>query len=777
VPTPSLLLRLRDLLCGFFRASRSRTYQRRSARISRGLGIAGWSALLICGAVLLLTPASGSGRKVAESAGSLLIASLFVILSARLVAASIAWRERRSATTIWLASLVLWGTGSAVLSAVEQPDLLAFPAPGEGFFLASYALMAIFLGLDANRGKVQLSRILEAVVICGGAICLTGMVLVSPLEKQMHGEGSGELLALLYPLLDLLMLTIVTADVVLRRRAWSRQTACLLLGFAGMATADSTFVRNLTGGTYDFSGGLMLLWALSLALLTAGGCGPRIGLAKTAKDEGSVWVPLAAAAAAVTVLVFTGGGTSELYLKVPAVTTLVAAGFRLALALREARAVTAAFRLSLTDELTGLPNRRALMARLKEPSAGQPTLGLLLVGLDGFKEVNDTLGHVNGDGVLRLLATRLRETLGAGTMLARLGGDEFAVLMPVTSPDHALEAAEHLREVIAEPIEAHDHLFSMNASIGVALRKSAGGSADDGAEVLRRADIAMYQAKTAGVGQSLYDRERDDFSKDRLKMAEYLRYGIGAGELRVWYQPQVDAADGSLVGLEALVRWQHPEQGLLYPGDFLGIARHAGLMPALTEAVIASVLSDMRAWCAKGLKYRVSFNFAPPELLNAPLLSRVLARIDAESTLAGLLSLEVTEDSFLAEPERALAALAEIRRHDVEVSIDDYGVGFSSLSYLRDMPVHELKLDRSFISAILTDPRTRIIVDSTASLARGLGLRTVAEGVEDEQVLEAVRDLGIDVIQGYHISRPMPSSQVADWIGAHDRERRSSLAG
>jgi EAL domain-containing protein (putative c-di-GMP-specific phosphodiesterase class I) len=273
----------------------------------------------------------------------------------------------------------------------------------------------------------------------------------------------------------------------------------------------------------------------------------------------------------------------------------------------------------------------------------------------------------------------------------------------------------------------------------------------------------MYQAKTTRSGALRYDPERDEFTTERLKTAEHLRIGIPAGQLRAWYQPQVDARTHRLTGLEALVRWEHPELGLQSPDAFLPTARQSGLMPLLTETVVQLVLDDVTGWLAGGFTGQVSFNIAPPELLNSSLLERLLARIDAAALPPDTLILELTEDSLLADPERARRALLEICRHRVQVSIDDYGTGFSSLSYLRDLPVHELKLDRSFISALRTDPRSRIIVASTNQMAQGLGLRTVAEGVADAEIAQTVSELGIDVMQGYFIAAPMPAGQVNGW--------------
>jgi diguanylate cyclase (GGDEF)-like protein len=733
-----------------------------AARISDGIARAGWLALAVCGVAMLATPVQqGTGRQIAESATVGTVWVLFVIFLGRLLSAAVAWPERRPATLVLLASAIFWGTGSSILSSTRLPDLLSFPAPGEKYFLTAYALMAVFLLLDlvnSGGGRVSLTTAVESVMTVGGAVCLTGALLLTPVSAELDGQGFGALLALLYPLLDVLLASVVLTGLVLHRRAWSRQSVALLAGFVLLGVADSTFVWNQAGGVYDFGFALTVCWAVALALIVSGACGPRPRIPPQ-PVRSSIVPPFVAATVAVVVLAFTSAGVQNLYLIGPAVITLSAAGARLTLALREARGAAEAFRLSLTDDLTGLPNRRALLARLQTADAAQTPYALLLLDLDGFKDVNDTLGHVAGDHVLRLISRRLRAELDDLALVSRLGGDEFAIVLDGTDEPAALRTAQWVREVIAEPIEVHGHTFTMGASVGVAITCPE----DLQADLLRRADIAMYQAKTTRAGALGYDPDRDEFTTERLKTAEYLRIGIPGGALRAWYQPQVDARTRRLTGLEALVRWEHPELGPQPPAAFLPIARQSGLMPLLTETVVQLVLQDVTGWLAGGFTGQVSFNIAPPELLNSSLLERLLARIDAAALPPDTLILEVTEDSLLADPERARRALLEIRRHRVQVSIDDYGTGFSSLSYLRDLPVHELKLDRTFISKIRTDPRSRIIVASTNQMAQGLGLRTVAEGVEDAEIAQTGGELGIDVLQGYFIARPMPADQVSAW--------------
>jgi len=730
-----------------------------AARISQWLARLTWLAVTVGGFALALVPTRpADGRGTAEAILLPMVDVLAVLVVCRLAAAMFAWPERRAATGVLLVSLVLWVTGASFLTTAEPSDLVGFPAPGENFFLGSCALMAVFLMLDsASRGRVTMAAATEAAVIVGGAVCLAGTVLLTPAAGQINGVGIARLLALLYPVLDLLLASAVLADLVLRRRPWSRQSVALLTGFGLMAAADSTFSWHVTTGSLTFNLALILGYAIAMCLVVEGAAGPR-QQEPTRAHPYPVVLPFVAALIAVEILAMTAPGVQNLYLILPAVITLLAAGARLTLALREAQGATEAYRLSLTDDLTDLPNRRALMARLHADE--ETAMTLLLLDLDRFKDVNDTLGHIAGDQVLQQVSRRLREHLDDDVLVARLGGDEFAIVMTLDDETVAMAAAARIGAIVTEPLEVYGHTFIMHASVGVAISDRP----DTRADLLRRADVAMYQAKTQRTGALLYDPDRDEFTTDRLKLAEYLRLGIPAGQLRVWYQPQVQAGSHRLTGVEALVRWEHPELGVQQPSGFLTIARQTGLMPVLTETVVQLVLDDIAAWQRTGARFHVSLNIAPPELLNPPLLERVLEQIDTARLPPGTLVLEVTEDSLLSDPERARLALLEIRRHQVEVAIDDYGTGYSSLAYLRDLPVHELKLDQSFISTVNTDQRSRIIVASTNQMAQGLGLRTVAEGVEDALIAETMRELGIDVMQGFFIARPMPAADLLPWL-------------
>jgi EAL domain-containing protein (putative c-di-GMP-specific phosphodiesterase class I) len=318
-----------------------------------------------------------------------------------------------------------------------------------------------------------------------------------------------------------------------------------------------------------------------------------------------------------------------------------------------------------------------------------------------------------------------------------------------------------VRQVLLAPMQMDNLDLAIGASIGITVSAEGDTGATD---LLRRADIAMYEAKESRSGALLYDTSQDGFSRQRLRRGEELRHAIASGELVLWYQPQVDALTRKVIAMEALVRWQHPQEGLLSPITFLSEARRAGLMPALSDVVMRMVVADAQAFVAAGFDFRVAMNCAPPELLGGQLLPRLYEALERAGLPGDIVLIEVTEDSFLSDPERARDALHDLRAHDVQASIDDYGTGFSSLAYLRDLPVQELKIDRSFVATLTTDERTRLIVETTTQMAHAMGMRVVAEGVEDGQTASELVAMQVDVLQGYHIAAPMPAQEIGAWM-------------
>jgi diguanylate cyclase (GGDEF)-like protein len=419
---------------------------------------------------------------------------------------------------------------------------------------------------------------------------------------------------------------------------------------------------------------------------------------------------------------------------------------------------------SLHDALTGLANRQCFQNRLRTAvGAARPDAAVMLTDLDRFKEINDTLGHHHGDLLIREIAARIAETAPAIATVARLGGDEFAVLVPGINEDAAVDLARRIREAIKEPCTLDGVSVEVDASIGISV--SPGHGIDDSV-LLKRADMAMYAAKSAHTGVELYDRERDEYSPRRLALARRLRNAIEAGEMVLYYQPQTLAATGAVVGAEALIRWQHPEYGLVPPMEFVPIAEQSGAIGQLTQWVLETAVRQLAEWRRNGLRIGVSVNASMRNLLDPAMAERLTELMAHHDVPEGSLTIEITETHLMSDPGRTLPLLHRLAAQGVRLSVDDFGTGYSSLSYLNDLPVHEVKIDKSFI---LVDGQTRsndAIVRAIVSMSHHLGLETVAEGVEDASAERALAALGCTRLQGYHIARPMPAEDFMRWMAA-----------
>jgi diguanylate cyclase (GGDEF)-like protein len=420
---------------------------------------------------------------------------------------------------------------------------------------------------------------------------------------------------------------------------------------------------------------------------------------------------------------------------------------------------------ALHDALTGLPNRLLLHDRITQALRASDRdlrpMALLLMDLDRFKEVNDTLGHRHGDTLILQVGERLRATARAADTVARLGGDEFAVLLPdVDGEAGAMIAAERMLEALRAPFDVAGLQLGVEASFGVALYPSAAADAD---VLLQHADIAMYVAKRSHAGIALYDRADDHHSTERLQLLADLRTAIDEDQLVLHYQPKLDLRTGLVKGFEALVRWEHPTRGLLPPVDFVPMAERTGLIHPLTDVVLRSALKQVRTWCDGGNPMAVAVNVSTRSLLNLDFPDRVLALLTEYDVAPELLGLEITETTIMEDPQRALTVLTRLYEAGVRLSIDDFGTGYSSLAYLKRLPVHELKVDRSFVANMMTNDRDRVIVNSTVALGQSLGLDVVAEGVEDEATRLALETLGCDLAQGFLFSRPVVAPLSGAW--------------
>jgi diguanylate cyclase (GGDEF)-like protein len=422
---------------------------------------------------------------------------------------------------------------------------------------------------------------------------------------------------------------------------------------------------------------------------------------------------------------------------------------------------------AMHDALTGLPNRahirRRVAAALDEVTAGRVAgAGVMILDLDEFKQVNDTLGHQHGDQLLVEVGARLTAAVGKAGTVSRLGGDEFSVLVVGTADeDHLLHLGRRILRALEQPIALDGLEVEVGASVGMAL---APAHASDATTLLKRADLAMHDAKASTRGVRMYEPELDTHDPRRLTLVSELRATLQNGGLEVHVQPQARLSDGVVVNVEALVRWHHAELGWVPPDEFIPIAERSGLIGPLTTRVLDTSLAACARWRASGHDIGIAVNLSTRSLQDPDLVDEVARLLRRHGVPAGRLTLEVTEGSVMADPGRAIALLHELRELGVRLSVDDFGTGYSSLSYLKRLPVHEVKIDRSFVTTLGVENDDAAIVRAIIDLGRHLGLDVVAEGVEDQASWNLLRSMNCDLVQGWHLARPMPTEELASWL-------------
>jgi diguanylate cyclase (GGDEF)-like protein len=736
------------------------------------------TALRCAFAVLVLVLALGVGNLVAGLGGATVDAlirgggaSLVYVVAAAVVVFRAARRSRQRGAWILLAGgLTLYGAGNVVWQ-VFYNDLAAPPIPSisDGLWLALYPASYLGLVLLAREKGAAIGAgvWLDGIVAGLGFAAVGAAVVFEPVLASATGSAAAVITNLAYPVADLLLVALVLGLLALRGWRLDRMWMLLGGGFALLYVADSIYLLRVAAGS-ESTGLLPNVFYLAGVVLLAFAAWQPESEAPTARLErwSVLIVPAASVVAAIGLLLYDHFAALDPLALTLSTLTLVAAMLRTALTFRDVRALAATRIEATTDELTSLPNRRLFMRTVDEAivaaRAEDVSLALLLIDLDQFKKLNDTLGHHAGDLLLRQVGPRVRGVLREADMLARLGGDEFGALLAAPCGESvALSVAERVGEALRRPFDVEGLHLHVAASVGISLFPT---HSQDAPQLLRHADIAMYQAKASRSGRALYARDRDTNTRASLALASELPGAIRSGALEAHFQPKAEAAGGRVVGLEALVRWRHPQLGLLLPAAFVALAEQSGLMRELTRAVLDCSLAQCRRWRDAGHDLTVAVNVSFTDLLDAEFPFEVATMLARHEVDPSALILEVTESSIMSDAELSGDVLARLSEFGVRISLDDFGTGYSSLTHLRNLPVSEVKIDRSFVARMQHDRTDEAIVRSTIQLAHNLGMRVVAEGVEDEGTRVTLEQLGCELIQGYCLSRPLAPDAVQPFL-------------
>jgi diguanylate cyclase (GGDEF)-like protein len=704
-----------------------------------------------------------------------------------LVGVIVCWRvlrttEARRAWTFFAVGVSIYGLGN-VLWAVWIEHLPNPPIPSicDGMWLTLYP--ACYIGI-VSLARVKEQRVpariwLDGVVAGLGIAAVGAAIVLRPVLASVSGNTAAVITEMAYPICDLLLAALVVGVLALRGWRLDRMWAMLGCGFITLAVADCMYALQVAEGAAAPSTATNLVYDIGVLLLALAAWQPPQAQDREAVPSAAVLgIPAAFTVSALGLLIYDHFSPLDPLALTLAMLTMCAALARTWLAFRDVRALAETRRQALTDDLTEMPNRRDFLARLHEgiaaSRASATSIALLIVDLDHFKELNDTLGHDAGDQLLCQVGERLRSVLRASDTAARLGGDEFGVLLCDPSDCARAEVvADKLLKAIAEPFPIKGLRLRVTASIGIALYPE---HARDGEELMQHADIAMYEAKTAQSGRACYARERDNHSLERLTLAGELSRALETDEIEAHFQPKADARTRKIVGVEALVRWCHPTRGLIGPGEFVTVAEQAGLGRALTRRMLELALGQIKAWREAGLELHVAVNTTVADLQDTRFPGEVAALLADHGLSPEVLVLEVTENMVLADPVRVSDVLAQLGELGLGLSLDDFGTGYSSLTHLKALPVGEVKIDRSFVGRMTTDPVDAAIVEATIRLAHSIGIRVVAEGIEDQATWTSLVANSCELVQGYALSRPLPAAELEQLLWA-ERQAESLRAG
>jgi diguanylate cyclase len=645
------------------------------------------------------------------------------------------------------------------------------PAPSDVPYLASYVafVVGVLLMTQHRYGRGHDSVRLDGAV-AGLSIAAMAALFWFNQVLVVSGRPLQVIVAMAYPLLDLVLLVVLVSGLAPSRYRPDAATVLMMVGFGFFVVGDIVYMNQQVAGTYHPGTLLDCTWVLGLWMIGLAAGVPedrrRTGRTTRATESSSLAaVPIVFASLSVitlTVAVVDRSSRAAAFFAIGALCVVV---LRMALTLHEVRNFEKTnFVVARTDELTGLSNRRSFIEKTGELLGAAPEsrrVGIILIDLDGFKEINDSLGHACGDDLLRVVARRFSRKITPGVVVARIGGDEFACAVSFGSLEQLIAVAHDLSRTLADPIALDGVTVRVGASIGIATYPEHGSSQ---VELLRCADVAMYEAKRSHSTVCLYHSDIDFNSRDRLAMVSDLRAALERDQLVLHYQFTQDFHTGEIHGVEALVRWQHPTRGLIFPDDFVPVAERVGLIIPMTRVVLRKAMAEMARLDENGHRLNMSVNVSHLDLVDENLPHYITVLLMEFGVDPRRLTLEVTESSVGENPARARHAIEHLRRLGVRISIDDFGVGYSSMSQLLELPIDELKIDKTFVFALETDARARAVISSTIELGRALNVTVVAEGIETFSNHQLLRSLGADVAQGYFIARPKTSEELDEYL-------------
>lgn len=717
-------------------------------------------------------------------------AAVFSVIAARSAQGRLrlAWVAMAIGVAAWAIGEAIWTHYELVLGEVP------FPSVADGFFLIFPvgACAALLLFPSEYAGPFRGRVFLDGLIVAGSLFLVSWVTILGPIYAAEATDRLLFVVSLAYPVSDVVVLTLA-AVVLVRSGPEHRLTLTLLtVGLACIALSDSLFTYLSTKNEYASGDVIDIGWAAGLLLIAVAAAASRQTTHENSEAPelpgwASIWLPYAPLLLAAIVA---AAKPSELLRSQPV--EVIAGLLVLAVLARQFLAVSENRRLlatvaeqALRDPLTGLANRALFNERLDQGMERRErdgvTVGVVAVDLNDFKLVNDNLGHPVGDDLLVGVASRLLNSVRSGDTVGRLGGDEFSVVVEGDA-DAPYLIAQRVVEAFEQPFLVGEHELLMRPSVGLATADpdEPGLSAE---ELLRRADLAMYMAKRARIrGVQTYNAEMqlgaqtieaEIFSRPAgppeiggvaaIRLLGDLRHAIANAELTLVYQPKFELATGRIVGAEALLRWPRPD-GLLTPEDFLPLVRRHGLITAITDLVLNRALDDALAWQNASLGLPVAVNLFAPSLANLGIPAQITAALADRGLDPRVLTVEITEDLFLDDMERTRTVLDQLRHSGIRIAIDDFGSGYSALSYLRDLPIDEVKLDSTFIAPIPVDERAAAVVRAVVDLCHTLNLTTVVEGVEDAETAARLREFGCDVGQGYHFSPPLTSDELLELL-------------